>query len=70
MLSVKFFLTVALLQILAAAAPTPNPQGIVLTTPKDDPTGILNTSVNGPASIYTELQGEPLDLDTQLEFEG
>jgi hypothetical protein len=70
MLSLKIFLNLALLQVFAAAAPIANPQTLNIVPPLGSDTGILNTAVNGPASIYTELQGEPLYLDSETEFEG
>lgn len=71
MLSLKVVLTLAVLQFLAAAAPIAEPQGgFTLVPVVGGGSGILNTPTNGPASIYTELQNIPLDVESEIEFEG
>ncbi len=71
MVSLKVVLTLAMLQFLAAAAPIAEPQGgFTLVPVVGGGSGMLNTPTNGPASIYTELQGLPLEAESEMEFEG
>jgi hypothetical protein len=71
MLSLKFFLTLALMQFLAAAAPIAEPQGgFTLVPVVGGGSGILNTPTGGPASIYTEIQSLPIEVESEMEFVG
>jgi hypothetical protein len=68
MLSLKIFLTVTLLQILAVATPIAPRQVLTLFPVEGGGDGILNTPTGGPASIYTEFEGEP-SSEIEQEFE-
>jgi hypothetical protein len=71
MLSLKLFLTISLLQILATAAPLLPRQGPIEIFPVEGGgNGILNTLV-GPSEtgIYTEIQRQPIEGHNVQELE-
>jgi hypothetical protein len=71
MLSLKFFLALAVPQLLAAAAPIADPQdGFTLAPVVGGGNGLLNTPTGGPASIYTEIQSPPTKGGSVKEFRG
>jgi hypothetical protein len=71
MLSLKFILTLAVPQFLAAAAPIADAQGgFTLVPVVGGGSRLLNTPTGGPASIYTEIQSLPIKVEPEMKFEG
>ena len=71
MLSLKFILTLAVPQFLAAAARIADAQGgFTLVPVVGGGSGLLNTPTRGPASIYTEIQSLPIEVEPEMKFEG